>query len=724
MTAPTSPGPQTRRLWRLASKTMAALMAGLVALAGPATATAQQATPGLPSVPVPYTKLRPKAAPRPAPRPAAAPAALTPPPVLSGALPLATSGPPGARLQPGQPLPSADVAAFVDGVVAEAMAQDHLAGVTVSVVQNGQVILKRGYGFASLNPRRPVDPDRTLFRVGSISKTFTWIAVMKEVEAGRMRLGQPVNLYLPEKVQVRNQGYDQPIRIDHLMAHSGGFEDRALGQLMERDYGRVRPLDLYLRQERPRRVFAPGAVTNYSNYGAGLAGQAVAYSSGKPFEQLVEDQIFRPLGLSSTTFREPHAAKQGLPAPMSPTLAARVADGYRWTGTGFERRDFEYIGQVAPAGSASSTAADMARYMLLQLGGGQLDGVTVYSPATARAFRTQLKPTPKGINGWAHGFAVYDLPGGWRGYGHEGATLSFNSAMTVVPQLGLGVFVASNSETSHALVSGLAPKLVRAFYAPPQPYPQPGAPSFDNAPFVSDYLSSRRAFSGLESFIGLISAAVSVTPAPGGRLAVVSRSDAKTWAPESEAAQGRFISLDGTDRLVFDMKDGRAAGFRMADGGAYFTPTPPWKRPLALGIMAALAALAALATLAGIAARNRREQRENQIQTRASVLQNIQALLWLAAIILFGVWAARSGDVTKVMYGWPGPLVITASACALVAALLTIVTLIAVPAIWRGGRRVDSWSGGRKAAFTLTVLIYTAFSLQLALAGALLPWSG
>jgi hypothetical protein len=76
------------------------------------------------------------------------------------------------------------------------------------------------------------------------------------------------------------------------------------------------------------------------------------------------------------------------------------------------------------------------------------------------------------------------------------------------------------------------------------------------------------------------------------------------------------------------------------------------------------------------------------------------------------------------MYGWPGPLVVTASACALVAAALTLVTIVAAPAIWQGGRRVDSWTGLRKTFFTMTVLIYTAFSVLLALGGALEPWSG
>jgi hypothetical protein len=122
--------------------------------------------------------------------------------------------------------------------------------------------------------------------------------------------------------------------------------------------------------------------------------------------------------------------------------------------------------------------------------------------------------------------------------------------------------------------------------------------------------------------------------------------------------------------------------------------------------------------------RNRREFRENQIQSRASLVQTIQGVLWLSAFALFGLWASRTGDAASIMYRWPGALMIMASACALVAAGLTIATLVAVPAIWRGGRRVVSWTPLRKAFFTVTVLIYAAFSVDLGLWGALSPWSG
>ncbi|RAK58652.1 serine hydrolase [Phenylobacterium hankyongense] len=716
----------------------AAVAALAMMFAAPLAADAQDAAAPpaaeLPKAPVPYTVLHLKP-PAPKPRPPGAPTATpaTAPaarsgPAVAGAVPIAAApAVPGARLTPGQPLPPGELEAFVDGVVRDAMAHEHIAGVTVSVVQNGQVVLKKGYGFASLRPQRPVDPDRTLFRVGSISKTFTWITLMKEVEAGRVRLDQPINLYLPEKVQVKDQGYDQPVRVVNLMDHSAGFEDRILGQLFEDDFERVRPLDLYLRQERPRRVHAPGAVSSYSNYGAGLAGEAVSYTSGKPFERLVEDEIFVPLGMNHTTFREPRPAKAGLPAPMPAALAADVSAPLHWTRTGFQQRSYEYIGQIAPAGAASSTAGDMARYMITLLNGGQLNGVTVFGPRTAEAFRTPLRRTPAGINGWAHGFMTFDVAGGFRGYGHSGATIDFHSNMVTIPQLNLGVFIAANSETGEALVGRFPERLVQEFYAAPQSFPRPGSPELaaDGQALTGYFLTTRRAYSGLEGFITSLmgGTAVSVTP-QGWLLTEGPRSGVRTWAPEGPASDRRFIAVDGDQRMAFTLGEGRARGFLPASNVALMERAPAWRKPSTLAILAALTAAAALVTLVGVALRNRREFRENAVQSRAALLQNIQAGLWLGALALFAVWASKSSDLAQVIYGWPGALLITASACALVAAALTIATLVALPAVWRGGRRVDSWTHLRKAFFTVTVLIYAGFSVTLAMWGALSPWSG
>ena len=720
-----------------------ARLAGLPGLAGAqdeapaakAAPTAPASPPATgPKAPIPYAKLNPKpAAAKPKPKPAAgapaaAAAARSAAPTAEAESPAGPAAPAAAKLGAGQPIPPAELAAFVDGYVKGAMRRDHIAGVTVSVVQNGAVVFKKGYGFASLGPDRAVDPDRTLFRIGSISKTFTWIAVMKEVEAGRMRLEQPVNLYLPEKLRVPDQGFDNPIRVVNLMDHSPGFEDRALGQLFEDDFDRVRPLDVYLRQERPRRVRPPGFVSSYSNYGAALAGKAVSWTSGKPYERLIEEEILGPARLAHTTFREPHPVKAGLPAPMAPALAADVSQGFRWTPAGFQPRRYEFIEQVAPAGAASSTAGDMARYMLLLLGGGTLDGATIYGPQTAKAFRTPIRPTPPGINGWAHGFAIEALPGGRTGYGHDGGTLSFFSNMVIAPELGLGVFISTNTEGGGRLAEGFAPALMRQFYARPDAFPRPGSPELaaQAAAFSGDYLSTRRPYSGLEAFVmRLANAGAKVAVTHQGRLVLSAPGGPAAFVPAGPLEDGQFVGVQDDSRLDFLMKDGRAFAFIPGSGAVLYERIPAWKTPSALLFVGALTALAAVFTVGGLIVRNRRDLRESMIQGRASLVQNIQAGLWLAAMALFAVFAARaSSDVAWVMYEWPGALIILASACALVAAALTIVTVVALPAIWSGGRRVDSWSYLRKTAFTVTVAVYLAFSILLATWGALSPWSG
>jgi len=728
----------------------AALAATIAALILPAAALSQDSGPPVespaapvatPKGPIPYTAFRKQAVAKAAKvKPAAArPAATTgataarpalPATVRAAGVPTTTvaplpTGPSGARLSAGEPLPPAELEAFVDGVVREAMARDHIAGVTVAVVQGGQVLLKKGYGFAATAPARRVDPDRTLFRLASISKTFTWIALMKEVEAGRIRIDAPVNLYLPERLQVRDQGFRTPVKVINLMDHSAGFEDRALGHLFERRFERERPMADYLRQERPRRVHAPGDVSSYSNYGAGLAGEAVSYVSGKPFERLIEDEITGPLGMTRTTFREPHPAKAGYAAPMPAALAADVSDAYRWTPQGFQRRDFEYVGHIAPAGSASSTAGDMARYMLLLLNRGALDGVAIYGPRAAQAFDTPIRHAPPGINGWRHGFIDYRLPGGWRGLGHDGETLSFMSNLMVAPDLRLGVFIAANTDTGRPLASSLAGQVVQQFYAPPQVFPRQGSPALaDRAgAFRGYYVSTRRAYTGLEGFVDRFISGVAVNVTDDGRL-VTRGSETRTWVPDGDPGQGRFVAASGPGALAFRMDDGRGAAFQASAGAAVYQRAPLWARPSTLAVLGAISALAAAATIGGVLLRNRREHRETSIQSRASVMQTTQGALWLAALLLFGAWASKTADPAQVMYAWPGASLVIASACALVAAALTVATLVALPAIWRGGRRVDSWTPLRKAAFSLTVLVYTAFSVVLALWGGLSPWSG
>jgi CubicO group peptidase (beta-lactamase class C family) len=649
------------------------------------------------------------------------PAALQPQP----AAPAAT----GARLSAGAALPPAELEAYVDGVVGQAMARDHIAGVAVAVVQNGQVVLKKGYGVDRMSPARTVDPDRTLFRIGSISKTFTWIALMREIEAGHIKLDNPINVYLPQRDQVPDQGKDQPVRVRDLMNHAAGFEDRALGQLMERDPRRIRSLETYLKQERPRRVREPGGLPSYSNYGAALAGEAVTQVGGHTFQSIAEAEVINPLRLSRTTFREPYPARQGLPAPMPADLAGDVSQGFTWSGYGFKTRPFEYITQIAPAGAASSTASDMARYMAMMLNNGALDGAQVYSPALAQAFRTRLSSAPAGVNGFDHGFMEFTLPGGHQGYGHDGATLSFHSRLITIPALNLGIFVVDNTDTGKALTQDLPAGIVGRFYAPP-PAPPAGPSAWlkDNAQaFSGDYLTTRRAYGGLEKFADLIQGPAKVRVGPSGELLTTAGGEARRWRPDASASVGAsyvaFQEVGGPNRLVFAMKDGRAVRWFDPSGAFTYERAPFW---LHLGLMTWLAivvAAASILTLIGLITRDRRDFRQTTVQQRASAAQTSASILWLVAFGCFFAWSAGASDTAQLLYGWPGPWVLIASSCCFVAMILTAISLGLLPVVWRGGRRLDSWTTGRKLRYTLTGLWFAAFSVVLGLWGALQPWA-
>ncbi|MBI1406625.1 MAG: serine hydrolase [Caulobacter sp.] len=681
---------------------------------GPAPTTPPQAA--LPKAPLPYARTQ-------APRPAAArPAPTRPqaPPPASASAPTPTPTVTAAVA----PIDPAQLEAFVDGVVAEAMTGRKIAGVTVSVVQNGQVVMKKGYGFDRLSPARRVDPDRSLFRLASISKTFTWIAVMRQVEAGRMRLEAPINLYLPEAVRVPDQGMDRQVRVIDLMNHRPGFEDRALGQLFEKDPARVRPLLTWLRQERPRRIWEPGEVPAYSNYGVGLAGAAVAWQAQKPFEQVIEQEITGPLGMAHTTFRDDYPARKDLPAPMPKGLADNVSEGYFWTGNRFAKRPYEFVSQVAPAGGGSSTSADMARYMIMLLNGGGLDGATIFNPTTSAGFRKVTERGQPGAAGFAHGFMEYRLPGDHVGYGHNGATLTFRSSMVIVPELGLGVFIAVNTESGGSLTDSLAGRIVQRFYVGGdgrQPVQFSDWLKANKSAFEGEYLSSRRAFHGMEKFIGLFNARTRVRVDGQGQLVIQGSGGPSIWIPVG--TDGAFRSTTDSRAIAFQMRDGRAVGFYDAFGSSFSKRVGLFGGQGWLLWLSIIAGLAAVTTIVGALLRLRLHLRQTPVQARASLIQTIQSVLWLIAFISFGLWFTRTGDVARVFFDWPGGLLLTASACGFVAAILSVVVVVFTPFVWQGGRRVDSFTQGRKLRFTFTALVYLLLSIFLAFSGAIFPWA-
>ena len=224
-----------------------------------------------------------------------------------------------------------DLGAFFDGFVPIELQRDDIAGAVVLVVKDGSVLFAKGYGYSDVKSKKPVTVGDTLFRPGSISKTFTWTAVMQLVEQGKIDLNRDVNDYLDFKIPAT---FDKPITMKDLMTHTPGFEE-TLKDLFVASASDMRPLRDYLATHLPAQIFPPGTTPAYSNYGATLAGYIVQRVSGMPFDDYVEQNILQPLGMHRTTFRQP------LPADLQPLMS----NGYNRASQ--SPKSFEFVASVA-----------------------------------------------------------------------------------------------------------------------------------------------------------------------------------------------------------------------------------------------------------------------------------------------------------------------------------------------------------------------------------------
>jgi hypothetical protein len=295
-----------------------------------------------------------------------------------------------------------------------------------------------------------------------------------------------------------------------------------------------------------------------------------------------------------------------------------------------------------------------------------------------------------------------------------------------VPELGLGVFISTNTPTGGALSGGLPGAIVEHFYATPPPPPQ-GSAELRRAHrvFEGDYQSTRRPYSGLEGFVFRLIGSVSIAVTPDGTLMTASTlGGVQRWALDGPLDQARFRAPGETGPLTFEVRNGQAARAYLPGGIMALERIGFWNRSIVLILLTVLVFIASAATIQGVVGRLRRDERQTTVQARASLMQTTEAVLWIASIAGFIVWASGANDFAAVVYNWPGLTLVLASASALVATLLSIATLPLLAFVWRGGRRVESWSAARKLRFTFTALLYVAFGAVLFTWGALQPWSG
>jgi CubicO group peptidase (beta-lactamase class C family) len=504
---------------------------------------------------------------------------------LPAAVPPVTSAA-GATSPAAHSLDAADINTWLDGFMPLALADGNIAGAVVVIVKDSQILTQRGFGVADVAAQTPVDPAKTLFRIGSTSKLFTWTAVMQLVEAGKIDLDTDVNTYLDFKIP---PAFGKPITLRNIMTHTAGFEEHAK-QLFVATPAEMPTLGAYLKSWVPIRIFPPGQVPAYSNYGAAVAGYIVQRVSGEPFADYIRSHIFQPLGMVNATFAQP------VPAGWAPNLALGYQDA-----TG-EPHPFELI-PAAPAGSVSVAGADMAPFMIAHLNDGRFGAVQILKPETAKLMHaTAFAATPP-LPGMALGFYHEDRNGHVI-IGHGGDTETFHADFHLFLNDGVGLFVSFNSlgdnGGAHTARTLLFQKFTdRYFPASPAAMPTLASAKSDAALVAGTYISSRRSDTSFFRLLYLAQETKIAADASG----IITDSDIKAPgdAPDKWREVAPFVwqKLHGTDRLAFVVKNNQVQAFGM-EGAPFevFQPATgayaPWNLLLLEGSLAVLAVAAVL----------------------------------------------------------------------------------------------------------------------------------
>lgn len=593
-------------------------------------------------------------------------------------------------------LGKADVDAWLDGFLPYALKRGDVAGAVVVIVKDGQVLTKRGFGYADVAARKPVDPDATMFRPGSVSKLFTWTAAMQMVEQGKLDLDADVNRYLDFKIPPY-QG--KPVTLRNLMTHTPGFEE-AVRRLIVLDDKPAPALGALLKQWVPDRIFPAGKVPAYTNYGAALAGYLVERVSGEPFDTYVERHIYAPLGMTRSSFRQ----------PLPPQLRGLAARGYLTASA--PAQPYEIVA-MAPAGSLSATGADMARFMMAHLA----DGGPLLRPATARMMHTTTYEMLPRISKMALGFYTQDQ-NGHRVIAHGGDTKLFHSALWLFTDDNVGVFISMNSAGRDGVTAAIRGELLKQFANRYFPGPtsvgkvDAATAKRDAALMTGWYRVSRRSDS---SFLraGAILGQVHVTATKDGNLRIDPQNTIGGGKREwQEIAPLLWQASDSGDLMEARLVDGRIERFASSPVSTY-QPIPwslsaGWLFP-ALKFAFAIVLLTGLAWPAAAISRRLYAAPLALSGRRRGVYHAVRGLSLLAVLVVLGWAYVYLGAISQVLAGDADWLVILLG----IATPIVFVGLLLFAAwnAWMAWTQPRGWAG-------------RVWSLLLVVAAMLAVWGG
>ena len=612
--------------------------------------------------------------------------------------PAAAASAPVAVASPAHELTAQDAQTWLDGLMPTALSTARTPGAVVVIVKDGQVLLEKGYGYADEKKRTPVDPARTLFRPGSTSKLFTWTAVMQLVEQGKLDLDVDVNKYLDFQVPPLN---GQPITLRHIMTHRAGFEER-IKDLVAFDLPET-PLAEVLSGNMPARIYPAGTTSAYSNYATGLAGHIVERVSGLSFNDYVEKNVFGPLDMKHSTFRQ----------PLPDALKADMSTGYEESdkpGKGFE------VVNIPPAGSLSSTGRDMAHFMIAHLADGKYGDARILKPETARAMHTTItRPFPD-LNGMALGF-YQDNINGHPVIAHGGDLNYFHSDLWLFLDDHVGVFISVNALGKDGLGEGIRDDVFHEFADRYFPRSEP-VTAIDEATakahaqvIAGRYQTTRRGETTFLSLINMIQP-TAISANPDGSITTKLLLHPQTFV---ETRPWLWHEVGGHDQLQAKVVDGKVVTWS-TDYLAFAFAYEPLHGLAGAGLEVPLFVLSLLLMLAtaltwpiGAAARKWYGAAPLPAAVRTSTRWLAAAAI--AALVATVAWTALFAVVAAIttphLDNWVH-----------VVQLLSFIGFVGgwLVAAWNLARRVQARVPGRRGAIAWAVLQLLAFTMLLVVA--------
>jgi CubicO group peptidase (beta-lactamase class C family) len=598
------------------------------------------------------------------------------------------------------PSDPAELEAFLDGFFAKAMEEYHIAGAAIAVVKDGELFFAKGYGYADLEKGIPVDPEQTIFHIGSNTKPFTWTAVMQLVEQGQLDLDTDINTYLDFRVP---DTYPQPITLKHLMTHSSGFGERWLESLVL-DESELLSEREWLASNMPKRQFPPGESVGYSNYNAMLAGYIVARVSGQPFDQYVQEQIFAPLGMSHSAAR----------SPIPPELRANLSGGYVYLDGGFQPFP-DYTGQPGgwPSGVIQATVTDMARFMIAHLEYGrysdeQIPEARILQESTARQMRDTLYTPDPRLRGTAYAFAEVTDNGVWT-LGHEGHYPPMRSQTLLLPDQHLGIFFAANTRDIGELTTqhmGFQRAFFDHYFPAPavEPVTPPGDFAERAARFVGSYRVASYPAATPDKVAQLFGEFIIEISAPGDGTLLLPIHGMELRFAEVEPLY--FRQVDGPFSLIFTEDDqGRITQFYTDLQPQYAARKLPWYETSAFNLSLLMVSVLVLLSILLVALAqvviNRRRAADPRPASRTA-RWILLAISLLNLVFLFGMLFGYHPPTELHGVALPIKLLMTTT---VMSALLTAGSLVYIVLAWKN----RYWGIAARAYYTLVTVAAVAF---------------